>query len=347
MPDVMGALALPCPLPPLHAMRRLRMRRNEAIEGTLFCRSELARDRLAWLFLGFVQMPEQELSSRPSGAPSHFSLLAHEPRRSAAERRRRPEGRRAGSPPYREVTKRKGTPASRPPGILPCGYAIGLRGFADSASCAARTRAPPCARPFGPDAAPARRLAGAPLRGHRGRAEPKPAAPTPRHEDAPARGAAPQQRKRNGARIPYVAPSSAGSRRGKAWMFERMDARVHAGRRVPSNAGHGARAASDARQPGRLSLGYFSLARRAAQERGRTPKAARRAAGRMPAVQREVTRDARRAARKPLLRLLIENKEQRSQAVASKLAPTGKAATVSSHLNTTFNRAEPRAQKPE
>jgi hypothetical protein len=187
------------------------------------CRGELARDRGVLSCLRVNQENQelkQRLSSRPSGAPSHFSLLAQ-----------------------REVTKRKGTPASRPPGILPCGYAIGLRGLADSASCAARTRAPPCARPCGPDAAPARRLAGAPLRGHRGRAEQLLATPAPRHEDAPARGAAPQQREPQGARIPCVAPSSAGSRRGKAWMFERMDARVHAGRRIPSNAGRDSRGA--------------------------------------------------------------------------------------------------------
>jgi hypothetical protein len=204
-------------------------------------------------------------------------------------------------------TKRKGTPASRPPGILPCGYAIGLRGFADSASCAARTRAPPCARPCGPDAAPARRLAGAPLRGHRGRAEQQPAVPTPRLEDAPARGAAPQQRKRQGARIPCVAPSNAAADRGKARMFERMDARARplrdyvslslerAGRSVASSAGHGARAASDARQSGRLLFGYFLLARQEKVTRG-----ARTREGPWMALLWE----RGRAARKLLLRLL-------------------------------------------
>jgi hypothetical protein len=117
---------------------------------------------------------------------------------------------------------------------------------------------------------------GAPLRGHRGRAEL--AAPTMPQQEAPARGAANGSRKRHGAPIPCVAPSSAGSRRGKAWMFERMDARVHAGRRIPSNAGHRHREARTARQSGRLSLGYFSLAK-----------------------QREVTRAGRRPDRKLLL----------------------------------------------
>jgi len=40
-------------------------------------------------------------------------------------------------------------------------------------------------------------------------------------------------------------------------MFERMDARVRAGRRVPSNAGNGSEA--DARTSGVLLFGYCSL----------------------------------------------------------------------------------------
>jgi hypothetical protein len=60
-------------------------------------------------------------------------------------------------------------PVSRLPGILPCRYAFGLRGFADSASCAGRTLAHPCARPCGPCYTPARRRTGAPSIGHPGR----------------------------------------------------------------------------------------------------------------------------------------------------------------------------------
>jgi hypothetical protein len=206
----------------------------------------------------------------------------------------------------------KGHPSRAPSGILPPGARSGSAG-SRTAHPALRERAHVRVRaPAGLVLRPLAARQGAPLRGHRGRAGL--AAPTVRQQDAPARGAADELRKRHGARFPCVAPSSAGSRRGKAWMFEAMDGRArplrgyvslsleHAGRRVPSNAGHRHRAAMPARQSGRLSL-YFSLARRAAQERGRTPKAARRAAGRMPAVQREVTRAGRRPDRKLLLRL--------------------------------------------
>ena len=56
---------------------------------------------------------------------------------------------------------------------------------------------------------------------------------------------------------PVGAPSSGGSRRGKARLFEAMDGRVRAGRRVPSNAGNGSEA--DARTSGVLLFGYFLL----------------------------------------------------------------------------------------
>jgi hypothetical protein len=255
--------------------RRVRVGACGEVSRSVFRRSELARDRSASLLLVWDQEPEQELSSRPSGGPSYFSLLAQ-----------------------REVTKRKGTPASRPPGILPSGFAIGLRVFAAAHPCAGAKMARIVRATLRADPPAARRLAGAPLRGHRGRAER--AAPLRRRDHAPARGAAKELRKRHCAPFPCVAPSNAAADRGKARMSEAMDGRVRAGRSVASSAGHGARAASDARQSGRLSLGYFSLARRAAQERGRTPKAARRAAGRMPAVQREVTRAGRRPDRNAL-----------------------------------------------
>src|SRR5690606_26728892 len=73
--------------------------------------------------------------------------------------------------------------------------------------------------------------------------------------------------------VPCAAPSSAGSRRGKARMFEHMDVRVRAGRRIPSNAGNRHSEGMSARKSGRLSLGYFSLARQREVTRfGRRPK---------------------------------------------------------------------------
>ncbi|MCB1566540.1 MAG: hypothetical protein KDI78_13155 [Xanthomonadales bacterium] len=42
-------------------------------------------------------------------------------------------------------------------------------------------------------------------------------------------------------------------------MFEHMDVRVRAGRRVPSNAGDGDGFIVDARTPGAFSFGYFSF----------------------------------------------------------------------------------------
>src|SRR5690606_19369917 len=97
--------------------------------------------------LGFVFRSQvKSVSYRPSAGPSHLSLSGQ-----------------------RKVTQRKATPVWRPPGILPYGFACGLRGFADIASCAGRTRAHPCARPCGPSSTPARRQTGAPLIGHPGR----------------------------------------------------------------------------------------------------------------------------------------------------------------------------------
>jgi hypothetical protein len=216
------------------------------------CRSELARDRSASLLLSLFQKPNQELSSRPSGATSHFSLLAQ-----------------------REVTKRKGTPRRSPSGILPPGARSGSAG-SRTAHPALRERAHiPVRAPAGLMLRPLAARQGAPLRGHRGRAELT--APSDSHNHAQARGEVRQLRKPHGAKFPCVAPSNAAADRGKARMFEAMDGRVRAGRSVASSAGNGARVASDARQPGRLSLGYFSLAR-----------------------QREVTRAGRRPVRNAL-----------------------------------------------
>lgn len=52
--------------------------------------------------------------SAPCRGPSHFSLFGQ-----------------------RKVTKREATPMARPPGILPCGCAGGLRGFSTAHPCAA------------------------------------------------------------------------------------------------------------------------------------------------------------------------------------------------------------------
>ena len=58
---------------------------------------------------------------------------------------------------------------------------------------------------------------------------------------------------------PVEAPSSAGIRRGKARLFEAMDGRVRAGRRILSNAGNIDGFIVDAQTSGRLSFGDFSL----------------------------------------------------------------------------------------
>ena len=99
-----------------------------------------------WGLVFVFRSQVKSVSYRPSAGPSHLSLSGQ-----------------------RKVTQRKATPVWRPPGILPYGSACGLRGFADSASCAGRTRAHPCARPCGPCSAPARRQTGAPLIGLPGR----------------------------------------------------------------------------------------------------------------------------------------------------------------------------------
>src|SRR5690606_28352178 len=57
---------------------------------------------------------------------------------------------------------------------------------------------------------------------------------------------------------PVEAPSSAGIRRGKARLFEAMDGRVRAGRRILSNAGNIDGFIVDAQTAGRLSFGGFS-----------------------------------------------------------------------------------------
>jgi hypothetical protein len=248
MPDVFRVQALACPFPRLDAGRRWRARwRDGTLQGALLCRSGLARDRLASVFFGLVREPEskllkqeQELSSRPSGAPSYFSLLAQ-----------------------REVTKRKGTPRRSPSGILPPGARAGSAG-SRTAHPALRERAHIRVRaPAGLWLRPPADRQGAPLRGHRGRAGL--VAPPSRRDQASARGAANTQRKRHCAPIPYVAPSNAAADRGKARMFEAMDGRVRAGRSAASSA-------MPARQSGRLLFGYFLLARQEKVTRaGRRP----------------------------------------------------------------------------
>jgi hypothetical protein len=60
---------------------------------------------------------DQELSASPSGCPTYFSLRAHCAAGAARTPKAAPQGRRAGSPESREVSKRKGTPRPRPPRI--------------------------------------------------------------------------------------------------------------------------------------------------------------------------------------------------------------------------------------
>ncbi len=100
-------------------------------------------------------------------------------------------------------------------------------GFSTALPVLTKTRVHPCTRPFGPF-----RLRLTATEGTRR---------APRFEASSLLG-------------PVGAPSSGGRRRGKARMSERMDARVRAGHRIPSNAGNGSEA--DARTPGVLSFGY-------------------------------------------------------------------------------------------
>ena len=117
---------------------------------------------------------------------------------------------------------------------------------------------------------PARRQTGAPLIGLPGRKAGK--SVTACFDHSLARNAMVNLPHAFFAWVPSAAPSSAGSRRGKAPLFERMDARVGAGRRVPSNAGHRHSVGMAARKWGRLLFGYFLLAN---QEK--VTRAARRA----------------------------------------------------------------------
>ena len=125
-------------------------------------------------------------------------------------------------------TKRKDTPRSRPLR----GFVSRSRGFRQFFHELTKTRVRPCTRPFGPD----------------------------RRQLTATEGT------RKASQVadllllgPVGAPSSAGIRWGKARMFERMDARVRAGHRIPSNAGNGDSFIVAARTPGAFSFGYFSF----------------------------------------------------------------------------------------
>jgi hypothetical protein len=253
-------------------------------QASLICRSGLGRDRQAascrsGVLLSRSKIKINSVSFRPADGPSHFLLLAQE-----------------------EVTKEKGTPVWRLPGILPSRSAFGLRGFADSASCAGRTLAHPCARPCGPCSTPARRQTGAPLIGLPGRTASK--ITMLRIELALSRvdmfGLAWPLR----AWVPSAAPSNAASFGGKARMSEGMDARVRAGPKLASSAGHRHCVAVAARKGGRLLFGYFLLAK-----------------------QEKVTRAVRRTERNafaPASKHQSAPAARRSPPIANKLAPTEK-----------------------
>ncbi len=83
-----------------------------------------------------------------------------------------------------------------------------------------------------------------------------------------------------------LVPSSGARAGGKARMFEHMDVRVRAGPVMVSSAGYRAGLFPRGARLGCPSLWLLSLGQaRAEQERGRTPKAARRAEGKMPDVR--------------------------------------------------------------
>jgi len=199
----------------------------------------------------------KSISERPSGAPSYFLLLVQE-----------------------KVAKEKDTPRPRLPGILPSRCASGFRGSLKARPCTCSELA---------------RILRATLRAHpparrRGRGAPLAAflAATARFDNGLAsadsialgrEAAVKSLRKHLPAWVPYLAPSSAGSRREKARMFEAMDgvlgrcaaafaALGRAGRRIPSNAGDRLREAQPARDPGALSFGYFSLDKQRKAARG-------------------------------------------------------------------------------
>src|SRR5690606_32686288 len=71
---------------------------------------------------------------------------------------------------------------------------------------------------------------------------------------------------------PVVAPSSGGSRWGKARMSEAMDGRVRAGHRIPSNAENGGGFIAATRTSGVLLFAYYSLGQ-ARESRSAAPKA--------------------------------------------------------------------------
>jgi len=174
----------------------------------------------------------------------------------------------------KKSSQKKGHPAAAPSGHPALRVRVGLPGFAGGTSvCLQRTGAPPARHRCATDPPARRRDRGAPLAAI--------LAATARFDES--RGGASFQAIGRGASkrflqepfpawVPYLAPSSAGSRRGKARMSEAMDGRVRAGRRVPSNAGHRPSAAWPVRDPGRLSFGYFSLAKqRKVARAGRRP----------------------------------------------------------------------------
>ena len=297
------------------------------------CRSQLAGDQWDASCSGGASSfccKMNSVSICPAGSSSHFSLRGQ-----------------------REVTKRKATPVCRPPGIprsgrgqaLPYGCAFGLRGFADSASCAGRTRAHPCARPCGPCSTPARRqtepapdlIRGAPLIGLPGRTARKPA--TARFDHALSRNAVFSSPHAFSAWVQSAAPSSAGVSRDLLLCpqakqpGERPNTDVRAGGHSTDGCSPYVERSWTARKWGRLLFGYC-LVRRASCPPPCGPLATfGRAPARLVATQRKVTRAGRRPVRNAVdldldfdLDLAVKvsgaSAARRSQAIASKVAPT-------------------------
>jgi hypothetical protein len=143
-----------------------------------------------------------------------------------------------------KVTKEKGTPRSRLPGILPSRYVSRGRVFRQHVPVLTENARASCPRPFGLIV---------------------PASPHPRGPKSGARRARQTQRAASCGpwlwrliSLPSLAPSSGVALGGKARMSERMDARVRTGPRPASSAGH--RTKSGARV-GRAFSGLLLFAR--------------------------------------------------------------------------------------
>ena len=210
-----------------------------------------------------------------------ISLLAHCAAGAVQTAQPAPKGRSAGCAESREVTKRKGTPMPRSPGILPCDFARGLRGSPTVHPCTDVERAGFQPPPLRADPAPPLRAIGVPVSAH------------------PARPGRSRLRYRFVSRLPFVlrylrtngkegrtrsgcvfgsgsgsgscacsaldvptpaaAPRSGAGRRGKANCPRPGMAELFAGRWLASTAGDRADAVRPARLPGSSFLWLLSF----------------------------------------------------------------------------------------